>query len=123
MMRIATAAALVLALLPGVAGAVPPPQDTEDYRMMAPHGAWITGQHDRLGRWCCSLGDSALVEVRTVDEHYEVRALRPAPERGVPEGWHPVPDDKVIHDANPVGVPLAWFYNDHVQCFVNGDVY
>ena len=69
-----TRLAALLALLPSIALAAPPPKGSPDFAVTDPHSAWIAQQHDHLGRWCCSTGDAALVEER---DHDGVRQVRP----------------------------------------------
>lgn len=117
-----TRLAALLALLPSIAFAAPPPKGSEEYVIMHPHGDWIATQHDRKGRWCCQISDGALVNVRTHGDDYQVSPIYPDDTRGIPRGWFDVPPDKVILGPNPVKVPIAWFYQNRVQCFVPGDL-
>ena len=72
-----TRLAALLALLPSIAFAAPPPKGSEEYVIMHPHGDWIATQHDRKGRWCCQISDGALVNVRTHGDDYQVSPIYP----------------------------------------------
>jgi len=117
---IALLAALALLALAQPAGAAPPPQDSEDWKIMHPYQQWVTSQHDLLGRWCCDIGDGRPVEARISDDHWEVHVTKDHfPDE--PERWLPVPEEKVTRGLNPMGTPILWLYQGHVQCFAPPD--
>ena len=62
MPRCASHLVLLLCLLPTLAVAAPPPVGSDDWNIMAPYKAWVTAQHDGLGRWCCDIGDGRPVD-------------------------------------------------------------
>lgn len=104
------------------AQAAPPPVGSDDWNIMAPYKEWVTTQHDRLGRWCCSIADGRIAEARiNGNGHWEARILHPetvAPEDGpVPPGYVEVPDERVLRVPNPTGFPILWIYKGQAQCF------
>lgn len=115
--------AVLLCLLSTHTLAAPPPEGSEDYKIMHPYAQWVTSQHDRLGRWCCSIADGRPVDAKISPEgHWQVMFQRPETisddaAQPVPSGWINVPDDAVIKGANPMGVPIAWWYRGRIQCF------
>jgi hypothetical protein len=113
------ATALVLALSPA-ANAAPPPEGSEDYKIMHPYKEWVTSQHDLLGRWCCDIGDGRPVDARITGDHWEVHITKehfPDEE----DRWLAVPDEKITHGLNPMGTPILWMYQGRVQCFAPPD--
>jgi hypothetical protein len=135
---------LIGALLwPALAWAAPPPADSEDSRIMAPYVRWITTQHDSAGHWCCDIGDGRPVEaeIRLVGRdgtpfdnigQSSGESIMPTaamwfvhvtPEHfpGQPDHWLAVPDDKIIRNANPTGLPILWLLQGRVQCFAPPD--
>lgn len=103
--------------LPGVAHAAPPPVGSEDYKLLMPYKEWVTSQHDKLGRWCCDLGDGRPVDARIVNgDHWEAHITHEHfPDE--PEAWLPVPEDKIVRAGNPTGTPIVWLWGGKVQCF------
>ena len=84
-------------------------------------GPWIESQHDSGGNWCCNVSDGRSVDARvTGDGHWQVHFLHPETlsTAKLPPEWADVPDDAVLHSANPTGVPIAWWYSGAVHCFV-----
>ena len=114
-------ASAVACLLPAASAlAAPPPEGSDDWKIMSPFKDWVTSQHDRLGRWCCDIGDGRPVEARITDDHWEVHVEKSHfPDE--PEAWLKVPEDKIVHQANPTGSPILWLYQGGVQCFAPPD--
>ena len=117
------AIALMLALAAPVAAlANPPPVGSEDDILMRPFAHWIENQRDPSGRWCCRISDGRPVDARiSPDGHWQVHFLHPETlsddaVRPPPSGWVDVPDDALINAANPVGVPIAWWWRGVVHC-------
>jgi hypothetical protein len=111
----------VALLLPLTARASPPPAGSEDFAILMPFKHWIASQAKpgQFGdkQYCCNISDGRLVEVRTVDNHYEVRPLHPETLNNPPHGWVRVPAEAVLRAPNPIGHPVAWFAGDSVECF------
>ena len=136
MIRILLASASLITF--AVVDAAPPPVDSDDYAAMKPFAEWIGSQHDQLGRYCCDVSDGRPAEAQIGrPEHADV-PVDPAPEDGdehwwvrispkhfpgdatnplQPDHWAPVPDQKVIKNANPTGMPILWLYQGRIQCF------
>jgi hypothetical protein len=105
-----------------LADAAPPPVGSDDWNIMAPYRKWVTSQHDTSGAWCCDIGDGRPVEARIAadGDHWEAHVTKQHfPDE--PEAWLPVPDEKIIRDANPTGTPILWLYQGRVQCFAPPD--
>lgn len=123
-MRMVLATATIVAMLVHSAVAAPPPEDSDDYKVMHPYADVITSQHDQLGRWCCTVADGRPVDTHiTGDGHWQVRFIHPETlsddvVKPPPIGWVDVPDEVVIHGPNPIGVPIAWWYRGSVRCFL-----
>ena len=161
--------AVVLVFVPMMAFAAPPPEGSDDAKIMGPYKEWATSQHDLAGRWCCDIGDGRPVEAVICQIEPRVMAVPNEPgcpldantpgagddrwwahvtrkhfpdtgqicdgspvEHGVrggepcrplpPEGaWISIPDDKILRQANPTGVPILWLYQGRVQCFAPPD--
>lgn len=101
--------------------AAPPPVGSEDWQVLAPHAAWITGLR-RGGVSCCDLADGRPVEARSRGEGWQVR-FRPGQLEGAPVDWVDVPAEAVIRGENPVGLPVAFWYGGQVRCFVPGSTF
>jgi hypothetical protein len=91
-----------------------PAPGSEQWQLLSPHRAWIQGVSGPKGR-CCDLADGRAVDVRQGPAGWQVRFPT---EPGFPPGWVDVPEDAVIAEANPVGLPVAWYYQGVVRCFV-----
>jgi hypothetical protein len=84
---------------------------------------WMMALQNSAGVLCCSITDTNVVKDVQWDtwrdpkgiSHYKIF---------VEEGWLQVPDDKVVHEPNKYGVPLAWLYHSdgipEVRCFLPG---
>jgi hypothetical protein len=118
MYRIILAAALLAVTLP--AYAAPPPEGSEDWKIMHPYKEWVTTQHDLRGRWCCDIGDGRPVDARITGDHWEVH-VTPQHWPGETDRWLAVPDEKVTRSVNPMGTPILWLYQGRVQCFAPPD--
>lgn len=122
-MRLATAIALLTLLEP--CWAAPPPPGSEDAEILGAFAQWIRVQHGVDGRWCCDISDGRPLhddEIRRNGDAIEVFVSRAhwftAPEPGV---WMTVPVSARIHTPNPVGIPIVWFYDGRVWCFIDGN--
>ena len=118
MIRIALA---FLLMTTAAVDAAPPPVGSEDWQIMHPFHEWIITQHAENGNWCCDFSDGRPVDARVnADGRWEAH-VTPAHWPGVPDHWLVIPDDRVLHSGNPVGVPILW-YNappfDAAFCFV-----
>lgn len=103
---------LALALLlasAGLADAAPPPVGSEDYRLMAPFKDWITSQHSERGISCCSLADGRPVDARIEGDHW-IAHVTPEHFPGEIDHWVDIPEDKIVHEGNPMGVPVLWLH-------------
>ncbi len=115
--RAARGLALLIALFAGgLAQAAPPARGSEQWEILAPHRAWVEGVAGPQGT-CCSLADGRAVEARRQGDRWQV--LFPA-EAGFPQGWQDVPEAAVLGGENPVGMPVAWWFQGQVRCFVPG---
>lgn len=109
--------------------AAPPPPNSEDYKIMQPYAAWVVGQHDILGRWCCDIGDGRPVEAHIQGDHWMVHVTPekfpaqtvPGPDSPSGDRWMAVPENKVTRGANPTGAPILWMYQGRIQCFAPPD--
>ncbi len=111
---------ILFALWASAAFAAPPDPGSDDWNVMLPYQEWIQGQHDNLGRSCCSIADGRPVDVRIRDGHWEVHITKQHfPDED--DRWVGVPDEKVIRSANPTGVPIVWFSWGRVLCFAPPD--
>lgn len=111
-----TRALLLAALLSvGTVQAAPPPKGTEDYEIMADYADWIAQLHVD-GVSCCSTADGRPVQARLHGEHWQVR-FRAGQLPGAPTEWTDVRDAAVYRGANPVGVPIAWWFGGEIRCF------
>lgn len=124
-MKFALIAAVCLAS--GAAEATPPPVGSaaaeELSRFTADERAWIARQHDQMGRYCCDLGDYDSVTVRQEGDNLQIKAKHPDKERGIPDGWHTVQDDRRVDLKGQHNIPdvmAAWFYRGNVQCVIIG---
>lgn len=120
------ALALALAVCAGLSGplpghAAPPPVGSEDWEIMAPYSEWIRGLQ-RGGVLCCTMADGRPVEARTRGDRWQVR-WRPGQLEGAPTEWTDVPPDVVMHMPNPIGIPIAFWLNGQLRCFVPGTTY
>ncbi len=100
--------------------AAPPPEGSDDYKLIMPYRDWVTSQHDALGRWCCDIGDGRPVEARIAGDHWEAH-ITAQHFPGESDRWVTVPDEKITHNANPTGTPILWLYQSRVQCFAPPD--
>ena len=116
MKRFAAAVIFSASVASSAAWSAPPPVGSEDWEIMAPYAAWIETQHTADGRWCCTVADGRPVEARTRGDHWQV-FISDAKFPNSPEGWADVPDDRVLHGANPTGFPIAWVMQGRVLCF------
>ena len=132
--------AVVLVFAPMVAFAAPPPEGSEDAKIMGPYKEWATSQHDLAGRWCCDIGDGRPVDAEIFENcnlppgdvpdkcpaqmpigaHWWAHVTREhwPDER---DRWMMIPDDKITRSINPIGVPILWLYQSRVQCFAPPD--
>lgn len=118
---------LAAVLLASAAHAAPPPAGSPAALQLAEYTdaerAWIANQHDRRGRFCCSLGDFDFVELRMQGGQLQARAKHPDKERGIPEGWLSVDEDREVNLSGQHDVPdvvAAWYYNGRIQCIITG---
>ena len=122
-----TRLALLLALLPAAAWAVPPepgtPAAEELSRLTTREQEWIANQHDMAGRWCCSLGDFDFVDLDASGDTLRARARHPDPAKGIPSGWLDVPPETHADLHGETDVPdvvAAWYYQGRIQCIIVG---
>jgi hypothetical protein len=85
------------------------------------HNIWMKDLHNGAGILCCSITDTNVVKDVQWDtyrdyegfSHYKIF---------VEDQWLQVSDDKVVHEPNRVGVPLAWLFHANgvpeVRCFL-----
>jgi hypothetical protein len=114
--------AAALVALPSAAHAAPPPVGSDDWNVMAPYAQWVTTQHAENGNWCCDISDGRPVDARiNAEGHWEAHVTSehwPLAH----DHWVEVPDVRVLHTANPTGLPIMWYSvpADHVYCFAPG---
>ena len=113
------ALALLLATTP--ASAAPPAVGSEDWEILSPYADWIRGLQ-RDGVLCCTIADGRPVEARTRGDRWQVR-WRPGQLADAPTEWTDVPPEVVMHTANPIGVPIAFWLGGVIRCFVPGITY
>ena len=113
------ALALLLATTP--ASAAPPPVGSEDWEILSPYADWIRGLQRDGGRGCTS-ADGRPVEARTLGDRGPGR-WRPGQLADAPTEWTDVPPEVVMHTANPIGVPIAFWLGGVIRCFVPGTTY
>lgn len=113
---------LVLALVPFLLAAAPPP-GSEDALIMGDFVEWVVTQHAADGQWCCNLSDGRPLmpsEVREREGRLEIfysrRHWAGAPQVGI---WLPVPEEVILRAGNPVGFPIAWVMFGHIYCFAD----
>lgn len=131
MIRYALAGVLLCGLaMVDAAVAVPPPAGTPDAEQLGQFSqeerAWISKQHDQAGRRCCDEGDFAFVTIRDRDGQLEAKANHPDADRGIPEGWLPVPAERHVDlrgQKNTPDVLAAWYYRGKIQCIILGSGY
>ena len=123
-------AGLIVAMMPVVAHAVPPPPGSPDalelQQFTAEEQAWIARQHDRLGHWCCDRGDFAFIDIRDNNGQLQAKAKHPDPARHIPDGWLDVHDDKNVDLKGQTHFPdvvAAWYYQGKIQCIILGSGY
>lgn len=118
-------ALLVLAVLGALAAGVecalaaPPVEGSPDWEIMHPYAEWVQKQYAKDGHWCCSAADGRPVDARIdADGHWQAH-VTPEHFPDATDHWLTIPDDHVLHQANPMGVPLLW-YNQRMDlpyCF------
>lgn len=103
--------------LPG--SAAPPPPDSEDYELLHPFAEWIGKVRNAKQQLCCNIGDGTVVDVREVlgVKQIHFRAFDRFPD--APRGWVDVPDDAIVVESNQSGMPIAWWYQGRVRCFLD----
>jgi hypothetical protein len=79
---------------------------------------WFRAQKSPMtGEHCCDEADGTYVEEDIREGHYWVRWSTVGK-------WQRVPDEVIIHGPNRVGLPVVWWYYDHlgvrIRCFVPG---
>lgn len=112
--------AAFVVLWAGAAQAAPPPVGSEDYELMHPYAEWVETQHNDKGYWCCNWSDGRTTDARiNADGHWEVHLTRQHFPDLSADKWMIVPDDKVLHHGNPVGIPIVWYSArmDLIYCF------
>ena len=128
MNRISAVVLGVMLLASNVVKANPPDITSPEYQELLPYSDWIQQQYNQAALRCCDIGDARPVEVRTVNNHYQVWFIHPEsltiqPGMHAPVGWQDVPDYAILKDAKgrpihaPDGINLAWWYNNEVRCF------
>ena len=129
MIRTLLAAALVA--LPLSAHAAPPPEWSEDWKIMAPYRSWVEGQKQPTGVSCCSISDARPVDAKIVTvidpdgverTHWSAH-IGPSHWPGAPDKWIIIPDAQVNHTPNPVGAALLWLSLPHLPGRQIGSVY
>ena len=100
------------------AWAAPPPAGSEDAQVLGPFRAWMESQQGPWG-WCCDVSDGRMVDARiTGNGQWQVRFVHPETlDEPPPPGWIDVPEDAVIRNGNPTGVPVAWIFQGRIRCF------
>ena len=116
-------APIALLFLCSCAHAKAPPITSEDWEVLHEYRHWIESAGSENGR-CCDIADGRMVQVRVKDGRYQVQFLHPETlDVPRPSGWYDVPDKAIIRDSdghpapNPVGVPIAWWFQGYVRCF------
>lgn len=110
----------LLVCLSAVAHAAPPPEGSEDAKILQPYKAWVTTQHDTSGRWCCDIGDGRPVDAQIEGDHWKVH-ITPEHFPGEVDRWENVPENKVTRNGNPMGLSILWLYLGRIQCFAPPD--
>jgi hypothetical protein len=107
---------LLSCLLPTLALGAPPLPGTEDHAILSPHSEWIRGLF-RGHISCCDMADGRPVSARIHGNEWQVK-FRPGQLDGAPLDWTNVPPDAVLRVPNPVGMPIAFWYNSQIMCFI-----
>jgi hypothetical protein len=116
-------AALVFMAIAAPVAAKPPIAGSDDYEIMRDFSDWVQAQRDSEGHWCCNIADGRPVAARKQGDHWQVWIGRKQFD-GAPDAWVNVPESARLRDAdgrpvhNPVGVPIAWWRDRRVLCFV-----
>lgn len=98
--------------------AAPPPPGSEDAVIMKGYEDWVYSQLTPDGRRCCDISDGRPVPTRIRHGHWEAFVTKAKwPDLQGNEGWRQIPDDLVVHEANPVGWPIIWIYEGEIRCF------
>jgi hypothetical protein len=93
-------------------------RDNGQYENVTPDvRAWFRSQKSpKTGALCCNEADGLYAEEDIRDGHYWARWAG--------GNWEPVPDEVVIHEANPHGAPVVWWYIEKgevkIRCFAPG---
>jgi len=115
----------IMALLAGQALAVaaataaPPPEDSDDFRELAPYHDWFVTRQNSLGGRCCDEGDGRPVEAIVEGDHWRAH-ITPNHWPLEVDHWVTVPANRVLREANPTGVSILWLnpYTHRPQCFL-----
>lgn len=112
----------LMVFISALAHAAAPAVGSEDYEIMYPYREAIQGLHVN-GIICCSWADGRPVRQRRCQvgddcpDGWQVR-FRPSNDIGAPfDKWLSVRKAGTSRDANPVGVPIAWYRGGAVICF------
>jgi len=108
--------AAILALLPCVAFAAPPPGASPD----SPTARWFQSlQQPGTGYLCCSVADCRPVAYRAAGDHLEAFIDRRTFGPTAPNAWLRVPPEHVLRgETNPMGEGVVCWYAGEIRCFV-----
>lgn len=105
--------AVIAARVPS-ALAAPPPEGSEDWKIMAPFKDWIRDQKQPAGSGgsCCDWSDGRPVEAEIRGQHWWAH-VTPAHWPGIADRWIEIPDERVNKGRNPIGLPILWLAVPH----------
>lgn len=90
----------------------------DKYRLNDSQKAWFSRQRSAVNGACCDTADGLPVDDWELRQGADGRSHYWFLFRGE---WLAVPDVAVLHDGNPVGVPVVWFMGPkNVRCFAPG---
>ena len=118
MNRLLIALIVAAALSPPPAGAAPPPPGSEDYELLHPFADFIGRVRNTKRQLCCNIADGTVVDDREVDGRAQIRfrAFDRFPD--APRGWIDVPEDAAVVERNDTGLPVAWWFQGRVRCYL-----
>lgn len=86
----------------------------DNYKLSPDQKAWFNSVRNNQNVGCCAVSDGYPVEYEKRDDGFYYVYFK--------NDWRKVPHDAEIKIDNPIGVAVAWFYDDKgtpiVKCFV-----
>lgn len=115
---------LVWLLSANTANASPPPVGSEDYEIMKDFSEWVQAQTTPEGYGCCDIADGRPVDARiTKDGQWEAFISVAKFGYTAPDAWRIVPAQLYKNPVkNPIGLPILYWYNGEIRCFIPPNV-